>query len=89
MEAIPQFISAILGAFAPIITSFINKNIPTKKMRYIVALIVSVIAGFVGVLVDKGISLDNILSNIGTAFIVSQTIYMTYFRDKVMGKSNK
>lgn len=78
-----QVISVILGAFAPHITSFLNLRFQKRSMRYLIALLICVGIGFLSTLYGKEFKWETLLANITLAFTSSQTVYNTYFKDKL------
>lgn len=85
-----QLIAVLLGTFSPQIISFLNLNVPKKNIRYIIAFVVCIIIGFISTLYGKEFSWESLLANVTLAFTASQTVYQTYFKNKLgkMGMKN-
>ncbi|GEM_PF-3415022 len=85
-----ETLSAIIGAFMPIVVDFIRKFAPNKRwVSYTISLLVSVVVGALSSYFSGKLSLkdiDAVFSSIATAAIASQTVYNLYFRDSKLAK---
>lgn len=82
--AIPAGISSILALILPMIIHKINLYVDNKKKRYAISLAISGILGTLVTVITGNFNLDSIFISITAAATVSQTIYATYWRDKII-----
>ena len=78
-------ISFVLGAVASWVQGKNGKSLG-KVMRYVISVGSCVLAGFFASYIENidtgGLTVDQVLSNIGASFLMSQTLYKTYFKAK-------
>lgn len=76
--------SILLGMLLPPFVDFVNAQLPKKRaVKFGVALLSSVIVGFISTIIRGTFDSANLLSSIGTAFTASQIVYNSYWRGAV------
>ncbi len=84
-------ISVALGTLASWLQGKKGKELG-KTWRYVISIgscvVVAFGASYVENLDTGGLTVDQILGNIGTAFIASQTFYKAYFKPKTNADTN-
>lgn len=80
----PELLSAVIGIFMPAVVEYVKKFTPDKRwISYLVSIIVSLLVGVVTLWVKGTLLLnpEQILDTAATALVVSQTVYIFWFRD--------
>ena len=73
--------SALVGLIMPIVIELIKKVLPeTRKLNFIVTLVVSLIIGSISTLLSGKFDSTQLLGSIGAAFIASQAVYNLYWK---------
>jgi len=94
-----ELIATIVGSIMPAIIEFVITKVGADKiwLKYFIALGSCVVVGATTTTLVDGVELfnaENILGDIGLAFIASQTVYNTYWKNsglqkKLIEKLNK
>ena len=80
-------ISAIVGLLLPVVVDYFNNHVVSKKVKYWVSLVTSIVAGFVVVYFAGNFDTTNLLASLGTVFVLSQTVYKTYWKESTPRKT--
>lgn len=84
-----EVLSLILGQLMPPIVEVVNSKIANKLWRYGVAMLISIILGFVTVFLTGEFNNGEVLGSIGAAFLSSQTAYYVWFKNsRIEGRIN-
>jgi hypothetical protein len=70
-------IPLVLGVILPPIIDLVNKYVANSKLRYLVALVFSLVAGAIIAVVQSG--WDNVWADAGLVFAASQTVYKLWY----------
>lgn len=79
MNELTLSVSAIIGIVLPFVVDFVNKNVKTSRTRYLIALLVSILAGGVQTYFNHQWDAKDVFGSIGVIFTLSQTVYKTYW----------
>lgn len=80
-------IEAVIGAAMPVIIEFIAKYVKSSAGKFIVSLVLPLIAGVA--INFKGLSFDNVeavLASGAIIFTAAQGVYKLFFKDSVLQK---
>lgn len=80
-----QLLMLILGALLPPVVDLVNRYVVNPKLRFLIAIVASVIVGGVVSVVQFG--LDEVMTNATLIFTTSQVVYkLWYEQSSLQGK---
>jgi hypothetical protein len=82
--AIPAGLSSLFALVLPWLIAKINLKVESKKWRYVISLAVSGALGSIVTVLTGNFDPESFFASITAAATVSQTIYATYWRDRIV-----
>lgn len=73
----PEIIELLAGGILPPFIDLINSKVANSKVRYVIALLISILVG--GLLSINELTIENVLESAAIVFIAAQTVYATYW----------
>lgn len=82
-----EILSALIGLFMPFLVELVKVKINRSNLRwanYTIAVVVSLVVGFVSTFVKGVFDLQNWMSSTGLAFIAAQAVYNLWWKPAKM-----
>lgn len=80
MDNYLALVNALVGQIMPILTEFLNSKVPDSRVRFLVAMVISVILGGVTTFLGGKFDAQNILASVAVVFVSGQAAYNLWFK---------
>lgn len=77
-----DLLALILGAVLPPIIDLVNKHVPNSNLRFLIALLFSLVVGGLMAMFEFG--WESVVNNAGLVFAASQTVYKLWYEQSNM-----
>ena len=81
MNIEPQWLAGLIGVIAPLIIRFITGARLSRRLKSLIAILVSTVIGFASSFLSGQFDTATVLKSIAVAFSISQVFYDQIFKD--------